>query len=183
MPEQSSANSFAWPVAVLNGLQRLEKLLVLAAFLLLVVVVFADVVSRELSGAGLYWTSQIGVWANVLVVMAGFGLASADGAHLRPRFTDSWLPISWEPALCRAQHLCMALFCAAIGLLAARVVFTTWQLGEVSLELFMPVWPIQSFLPLAFAAATLRHLLYAFFPELRPGDSNAMTISLNEPRP
>jgi TRAP-type C4-dicarboxylate transport system permease small subunit len=180
MPEQTPAISPVWPVAVLNGLQRLEKLLVVAAFLLLVVVVFGDVVSRELTGAGLYWASQVGVWANVLVVMAGFGLASADGAHLRPRFTDSWLPRSWEPALCRAQHLCMALFCVAIGMLAARVVFGTWQLGEVSLELFMPVWPVQLFLPLAFAAATVRHLLYAFFPELRPGDSNAMTISIDE---
>jgi TRAP-type C4-dicarboxylate transport system permease small subunit len=182
MPEQSPAISPAWPGAILNGLQRLEKLLVVAAFLLLVVVVFGDVVSRELTGAGLYWASQVGVWANVLVVMAGFGLASADGAHLRPRFTDSWLPVSWEPALCRAQHLCMALFCLAISLLAARVVFGSWQLGEVSLELFMPIWPVQLFLPLAFMAATVRHLLYVFFPELRPGDSNAMTISLNEPR-
>jgi TRAP-type C4-dicarboxylate transport system permease small subunit len=183
MPEQSSSRSSSWQVAVLKGLQRLEKLLVVAAFLLLVVVIFADVVSRELTGAGLHWASQIGVWANVLVVMAGFGLASAEGAHLRPRFTDSWLPVSWEPALCRVQHLCMAVFCLAIGLLAARVVFVTWQLGEVSLELFMPVWPVQLFLPLAFAAATVRHLLYAFFPELRPDESNAMTMTVDESQP
>lgn len=182
MPERTMSSPSAWPSRILNGLQYLEKYLVIAAFLLLVVVVFADVVSRELTGAGLYWASQVGVWANVLVVMAGFGLASADGAHLRPRFTDSWLPISWEPALCRAQHLCMALFCSAIALLAARVVFTSWQLGEVSIALYLPIWPVQLFLPLAFTAATVRHLLYVFFPELRPGDNNAMTMTIDEPR-
>jgi TRAP-type C4-dicarboxylate transport system permease small subunit len=174
MPERAMSASSSWPARVLNGLQRLEKFLVITAFLLLVVVIFADVVSRELTGAGLYWASQVGVWANVLVVMAGFGLASAEGVHLRPRFTDSWLPVSWEPVLCRAQHLCMALFCAAIALLAARVVVTSWQLGEVSIALYLPIWPVQLFLPLAFAAATFRHLLYALFPELQPADSNAM---------
>lgn len=174
-----SSSSF-WPVRVLNGLQRLEKYLVIAAFLLLVTVVFADVVSREITGAGLYWASRLGLWANVLIVMAGFGLASSEGVHLRPRFTDSWLPASWEPLLCRLQHLCMALFCGAIGLLAVRVVFTTWQLGEVSVDLYLPIWPVQAFLPLAFATAFLRHLLYAFFPELRPADGNAMTTAVTE---
>ncbi len=179
MPEPQSGGR--WPAALLRGLQKFEKWLAVAAFALLVVVIFADVVSRELTGAGLYWASQVGVWANVIVVMAGFGLASAEGVHLRPRFTDQWLPHSWAAGLVTAQHACMAVFCALIGALATRVVLGSWELGEVSIDLFAPVWPVQLFLPLAFFAAALRHGLYAVFPALRPDDSSAMAMVTSEP--
>ena len=163
-----------WAARLLSGVQVAEKWLAGAAFVVLVLVVFADVLSREFTGAGLYWVSQVAVWANVIVVMAGFGLASAEGAHLRPRFADLWLPARWGPALATLQHLCMALFSGAFGLLAARVVAGSWRLGEVSIDLFVPIWPVQIFLPLAFLTAALRHAIYAFVPELRPADSSAL---------
>lgn len=165
---------------LLRMLERCERVLALAAFAVLVVVIFADVLSRELTGAGLYWASQVGVWANVIVVMAGFGLASASGAHLRPRFADGWLPAGWGPALMTLQHLCMAVFCVAIGVLAARVVAGSMQLGEVSIDLFVPVWPIQIFLPLAFFAAALRHGIYALSPALRPIEQSALAQDSRE---
>ena len=158
---------------ILARLNQFEKLLTIAAFIVLVLVVFADVVSREVQDAGLFWASQTGVWANVIVVMAGFGLASSAGAHLRPRFADQWLPASWHATIETLQHLVMALFCLSLGLLASRVVAGSWQLGELSLDLFLPVWPIQLFLPLAFLAGTLRHALYACYPSLRPIESNS----------
>jgi TRAP-type C4-dicarboxylate transport system permease small subunit len=161
MPEYFAARILAW-------LQRAEKLLAIVAFGILVLVVFADVVSRELTGAGLYWASQTGVWANVIVVMAGFGLASATGAHLRPRFADHWLPERWHATIETLQQFCMALFCLALGLLAGRVVLGSWRLGELSIDVFLPIWPVQLFLPLAFLAAALRHSLYAAYPGLRP---------------
>ena len=167
---------------ILARLNQFERLLIIAAFGVLVLVVFADVVSREVQGAGLFWASQTGVWANVIVVMAGFGLASSDGAHLRPRFADQWLPVSWHATLETLQHLVMALFCLALGLLASRVVAGSWRLGELSLDLFLPVWPIQLFLPLAFLAGTLRHGLYAFYPSLRPIESNSAVFVAGDDR-
>ena len=167
---------------LLKHLDRLERLLTIAAFIVLVLVVFADVVSREVQGAGLFWASQTGVWANVIVVMAGFGLASSAGAHLRPRFADQWLPVSWHATIETLQHIVMALFCLSLGLLASRVVAGSWQLGELSLDLFLPVWPIQLFLPLAFLAGTLRHGLYAFYPSLRPIESNSAAFVVGDDR-
>ena len=167
---------------LLQLLERCEKLLALTAFFVLLSVIFADVDSRELTGAGLYWASQVGVWANVIVVMAGFGLASASGAHLRPRFADSWLPERWQPRLLTLQHGCMALFCLLIGLLAARVVTGSFELGVVSVELFVPIWPVQLFLPLAFLMAALRHGVYAAYPALRPGEQNALAPAAKEER-
>ena len=146
--------------SILRLLQKLQTAIVLAAFAVLVLVVFADVVSRELTGAGLYWASQTGVWANVLVVMGGFGLASAAGGHLRPRFADNWLPATWSTAVACLQHVVMAAFCFAIGWLALSVTYETWELGEVSIQLMLPVWPVQLFLPAAFLCAGIQHIIY-----------------------
>ena len=79
----------------LNRLAVFERWITGSAFVLLIVIVFADVAVRELTGAGLHWARQAGVYANIFVVMLGFGLASASGSHLRPRFADHWLPASW----------------------------------------------------------------------------------------
>jgi TRAP-type C4-dicarboxylate transport system permease small subunit len=173
MPDSTAAGLLRW-------LSRAERWLVLSAFLVLVLVVFADVLSREIAGSGLYWASQTAIWANVLVVMAGFGLASAAGAHLRPRITDDWLPASWDPVLQFLQHLVMALFCGAIGALAAWVTYGSWQLGEISIDLLLPIWPVQMFLPLAFFSASLRHLLYAIYTDLRPPETGGLAVLASE---
>jgi len=163
---------------ILARLDQLQRGLCIVAFGVLIGVIFADVVARELTGAGLYWASQTGVWANVLVVMAGFGLASGSGAHLRPRFADSWLPASWAAQLGTLQHLCNALFCIAIGILAAGVVLETWRLGEIDIDLFLPVWPVQAALPVAFLLGGLRHFIYALVPRTRPGEVSALALGI-----
>ncbi len=97
----------------LRRLLKAEQWISCVAFAVLVTVIFADVLSRELTGSGMHWARQVGVYANIFIVMAGFGLASASGAHLRPRFADGWLPVSWNAALIRLQEGVMALFCLA----------------------------------------------------------------------
>lgn len=174
----SGAERVACRLLMLIG--RLEKVLCVTAFVLLVVVLFADVVSRELTAAGLHWASQIGVWANVAVVMAGFGLASASGAHLRPRFLDAFMPAGWDNLLGFVQHCVMALFCSAIGWVSLLVVTESFRLGEVEITLFWPVWPVQALLPLAFFAAAVRHLIYAIYPRQRPADTGAFDVSRSE---
>jgi len=157
-------------------ISRIEKALCISAFVVLVAVLFADVISREATAAGIHWAPQIGVWANVLIVMAGFGLASSSGAHLRPRFADEWLPERWHGVLLRVQHLLMAAFCLAIGSVSFQVVLGSWQLGEVEITLFLPIWPIQAMLPLAFFIGALRHSIFAWKPALRPDETGAFDL-------
>jgi len=178
MPE----HSLRLPRRILGVIGRVERGLCVAAFVVVVGVLFADVISREVTAAGLYWAPQVGVWANVIVVMAGFGLASAGGAHLRPRFADGWLPARWEPMVVTLQHGVTAAFCAAAAWLAAGVVLESWRLGEVSLDLFLPVWPVQLLIPLALGLATLRHSLYAVYAELRPAEAGLFAGARADPQ-
>lgn len=158
---------------LLRGLGRVERVITTTAFWALVALVFADVVARELTGAGLHWARQAGVYTNIVVVMLGLGLASESGAHLRPRFADHWLPRSWAPVLQRIQHALMAAFCLGFAAVALGMVLESVMLAERSAALRIQVWPIQSIIPLAFGIAFLRHGLYALFPALAPDDTVA----------
>ena len=157
--------------AFLRRLAQVESAITTGAFIALIVLVFADVASRELTGAGLHWARQAGVYANIIVVMIGLGVASDSGAHLRPRFADGWLPVAWAPVLVRMQHGLMSLFCLGFAAIALGVVLDSMVLGERSAALRVVVWPIQAVIPLAFFVAFLRHGLFAAYPSLAPAEA------------
>ncbi len=152
----------------LAGLERVERAVTFGAFGVLVVVVFGDVVSRETVGTGLHWARQVGVYANLFVILFGIGMASATGSHLRPRFADGWLPARWSGVLERMQDGGMALFCLGFAVIAARIAFDGYILDERSAVLGIVTWPFQAVFPLVFLFATFRHGVYACYPELRP---------------
>lgn len=158
----------ATAVAVLAAIGRVERFMTLAAFTVLIAVVFADVVSRELAGRGLHWAMQAGVYANYVVVLFGLGIASASDAHLRPQFADRWLPARFEPWLRRLPDAGMALFSLGFAVVAVDVVAVTRELGDRSAVLGNLIWPLQALLPIVFALAAVRHSLYAGWPSLRP---------------
>lgn len=156
---------------LLARLERLERAVTFGAFCVLVTVVFGDVVSRETVGTGLHWARQVGVYANLFVILFGIGVASAGGAHLRPRFADGWLPARWSGALDRLQDGGMALFCLGFAVIAAGIAFEGLVLDERSAVLGIVTWPFQAVFPLVFGFAAFRHGAWAWFPELRPAQS------------
>ncbi len=99
----------------LQPLGRMERVITTTAFALLIATIFLDVFSREITGVGLHWARQAGVYANIIVVMFGLGLASAGGNHLRPRFADNWMPARWNPIIIRLQDGLMSMFCLVAG--------------------------------------------------------------------
>ena len=158
-------------------LYEVERAIACAAFALLVVVIFSDVMIRVISGSGLYWARQIGVYANIIKVMFGIGLASAANSHLRPRFADGWLPKSWGPFLDHFSEVLMTLFCLVFAVVAFDLVRETYLLEVRSVVLRIIVWPIQGVIPLVFALATVRHGLYARWPDLKPPEQGALADS------
>lgn len=154
--------------ALLSAVGSAERAITFCAFLVLIAVLFGDVVSRELTGAGIIWARQVGVYANLFLTLVGIGVASAEGAHLRPRFADRWLPAAWDPALERLREVLMAAFCVAFAFLAALAVAETRALGERTAMPAWLVWPFESVIPVVFLVAGLRHGLYACWPALSP---------------
>ncbi|MCK6370319.1 MAG: TRAP transporter small permease [Gammaproteobacteria bacterium] len=162
------------PVAMLLGaLGRFERAVTFIAFMILCAVLFADVLSRELTGAGLTWARDVGVLANLVVTMVGFGIASAHAAHLRPRFGDRWLPAAWTPVLDTLREALMAAFCLAFATVGTAAVLETAALAESLPVLRWPAWPFQLVIPVVFALAALRHAALAIRADLRGGSGDA----------
>ena len=152
----------------LKLLTTFEKSITFFAFLVLVSVMFTDVAMREITGTGLHWSRQVGVYANLFVVMFGLGVASSEGAHLRPKFADSWLPKTMEPVLIRLQEGFMSLFCLLFAIIAFQVVAETFRDDVQSIVLRMAIWPFQMVIPIAFLIAAMRHSIYTVHPKYRP---------------
>ncbi len=147
---------------------RAERLLVSFSFAAMTLIIMADVLLREATGTGIAGAPRVAVYAMIITTMISFGLASQSGRHLRPKFADSWAPVSWEPLIERLQEWLTAAFCLTFAVVATGVVFQTWALGETSRMLGIPIWPMQSVIPLAFYVATLRHSIFALYPALKP---------------
>ena len=154
----------------LRYLNIFERNVTFLAFAALVIVMFSDVAFREITGTGLHWSRQVGVYANLFVVMFGLGVASSEAAHLRPKFADNWLPKSLDPILNRIQEGLMCLFCIMFSVIAFQVVIETFRDDVQSMVLRVAVWPFQMIIPTAFFLTSVRHLIYTINPDLRPGE-------------
>lgn len=165
-------------VRLLAVLRTGEVLLTTGAFAVLVVVIFADVAWRWLTGSGIIWAREIGVFANIVLTIIGIGIASADGTHLRPRFFDRLFPASWDGALTRIQESLTALGFAMLAWIAILVVRETIELQDRSIVLRWMIWPVQLCLPLAFLLGTLRHGIFAACPALRPMERDEATVEV-----
>lgn len=159
---------------ILTIIRRIELVIASSAFLLMVVVAFSDVALRELTGTGLDGAREAAVLLMILLVMSGFGLATASGRQLRPRFADGLVPEAWRDGVQRFGDLLSAAIFLLLACLAALFALESWQLAETTPVLRLPTWLIQLVFPLAFGQAMLRHLVYFARPELRPADDIAI---------
>ena len=146
----------------------LETAVLLTAFATLILVTFADVALRTITGSGLLWSRDVGIYANIWLSMLGIGIASSQGSHLRPRFMDSWVRASWDSWLPRVQELLTAAGFLLLAVIATRVVADTRQLGDNNSVLRWPIWIFQLCMPIALGFATFKHALFALYPVLRP---------------
>jgi TRAP-type C4-dicarboxylate transport system permease small subunit len=160
----------------LEWLRRLERWACALAFGVMVGVLAWDILGRELLGGGKIWARPVAVYANVFLAFIGMGVASAHGAHLRPRVFDRFVPASWNGLFDRFTDLGFALFAGGAAWLCWRMLQESIELAETDTVLPWPIWPFQGFLVAGFLLALVRHGLYALYPALRPaaqGGENA----------
>lgn len=168
---------------LLDAFRASEVFITAAAFAVLILVIFADVVVRRVTGSGIIWAREVGVFANSVLCVLGIGIASASGAHLRPRFVDGWLPHGWSDGITRVQEALTAVAFAILAWLSIVVLRDTIALGDRSEVLRILVWPIQLCLPLAFGLAVLRHGIYAWRLDLRPSERGEADVQASETLP
>ena len=153
------------------------------------VALIGDVLGRELLGliyrafdfkgqAGVYAAQKMSVHVLVVGSFAGVGIATATGSHLLPRIGFGWVPVAWGPVMDRLADLITGVF--FVGVAWYGWVYVRSSMGaDLRAQAFnIPIWPIQSAIPLGFLSAGLR---YIFFRSGRPC-ARCRRSSRSEPR-
>ncbi len=153
---------------LIDRINSAEKWLAVIAFVIMLGAIGADVIGRELLSQGIFGSVRVAVYALILCAMAGFGIATATGSHLRPRFADRLVPAPLQPSALRLGQVISAAILLVLAWAAWEMVAFTRLIEERDIALDTLVWPVQLTLPVAFALSALRHLFYATFPALMP---------------
>lgn len=152
----------------LRWLNRAERVAMGAALLGMAGTLLVVVLGRETFGVGIFGADQFATWLMMWAAFLGFGVAAADGAHIRPRFADRWLPEPWRPAAERAGRWVSALILAVLTGAAIAFVHDSWIYGERGTVLDWATWPIQAAMPLGFGLTAIRAVVWAIRPDLAP---------------
>lgn len=150
-----------------------ERWVLAVGYVLMTGLLLIDTLGREFFGKGLFGANIYATNALIFAAMAGFGLATASGRHLRPRVADKAIPAAWRSAAARAGQIASGAILAAIAFAAAQFVWATWDFGESNQVTGLPLWPIQMALPIGFGLSALRHFAYAAWPDLAPAEAVA----------
>ncbi|WP_180898114.1 TRAP transporter small permease [Martelella soudanensis] len=154
----------------LKVISTIEKAIVILTFSAVLAALSMDVIGREVFAQGLFGSVKFAVYALILCAMAGFGLATASGAHLRPKFLDFVTQGRAEMPARRAGRVASAAILLFLAWGALNMVLFSRMIGDRDLTLGWLIWPVQMVLPVAFVISALRHLIYAAFPELGPAE-------------
>lgn len=157
--------------SLIEFILRVEKWIAFAAFALMLCALAADVIGREVFGHGVFGAVKFAVYVLIYCAMAGFGIATATGSHLRPQFLDNAVPKALVvPAMRLGQFIS-----AAILLVLASAGLTFVGLGmmleERDVTLDVLIWPVQMAIPVGFALSALRHIFYGIWLDLLPAGS------------
>lgn len=167
-------------VGLLRGWHRIECWIAVLAFSFIALVLMIDVLGREFYGpvmglmgiqigaTGLFGSQKLAVFALVIGSFAGIGIATATGVHLVPRVGFSWVPKRWGPTMDRLADAITGLFLLGVTWYGVVFVLASKQSGVLAAVINISAWPIQMAIPLGFASAALRYLLFATWPALRP---------------
>src|SRR6185436_2154896 len=140
-----------------------------AILMVLMLVTFADVVSRYLLNWPLRGAFEATELMLLVLIFAGLPLVSHADEHVTMDFIDRALPLAATRTLIRIVH----------ALCAAAMFFLAWQVwikagkisgyGDTTDVLRVPVGPFVYFMTAAIALTGLVHVLRVFVPGMRRG--------------
>ncbi len=158
---------------------RIECVLAVAALSLVGLLLIIDVGGRELlapllrsmgvtvGATGIPGGQKIAIYALVIGSFCGVGIATARNAHLVPQVGFGWTPARYAPLVDRFADLLTGVFLLVVAWYGLTFVWSSMASGMRAPVLDWPVWPFQLAIPIGFASAAGRYLLFARWPGLK----------------
>ncbi len=137
---------------------RLELALVVLSVALMMVTAFAQIVLRNVMGAGLSWSEPLVRYLVLWVGFIGASLATREGRHITIEVIGLRPSARGRRCLAAVSQMCAMIVCALMAWAAVKFVHDDAQIGHRTF-LNLPTWILESIIPAAFAVMSLRFLL------------------------
>ena len=154
--------------SIVTGITRTEKVIAFVAFILILGALAADVFGREIIGKGVFGAVKFGVYALIFCAMAGFGIATATGSHLRPKFLDKLVPYALEPLALKLGQFVSASILLTLAYAGLTFVELGVMLEERDVTLDVLIWPVQLAIPVGFVLSAIKHIIFGIWLDLLP---------------
>jgi len=155
----------------LHLLQKTERWIAATAFGLMTFLVLADILLREAFKHSFPVGPKVAIDLMIWGGFLGAAITSGKGTHLKAEVASKIWPKKVKPLVDQVSEALTALFCAGMAWLAFQYVSQSFEMGEVGVVTRIPVWISQAVLPWAFVSMTVRHLIFAIVPSLKPTPS------------
>lgn len=157
--------------SLIDWIVRIEKWIAFVAFVLMLGALAADVIGREVFGHGVFGAVKFAVYVLIYCAMAGFGIATASGSHLRPKFLDKAVPEALTSVALRLGQFASAAILLMLASAGLTFVGLGMMLEERDVTLDVLIWPVQLAIPIGFTLSALRHIFYGIWLDLLPAEN------------
>lgn len=119
-----------------------------------------QILLRNLFDSGILWIDPLLRMVVLWLGLTGAAAAARQNKNIRIDLVNRYLPSTWNKSVSSLCHGFTAAVCAIIGWHASRMVMFEIEFGETDF-LDIPVWILQSVIPLSFAVIALVYLVSA----------------------
>ena len=148
---------------------RIEEILCMVCTVVMTVLVFANVLSRDVFHNSLSFSEEITTYLFVLLSLMGTAIAARRRAHLGLSILTDAVPPAVRKVLHVVGFVIGALFSAALFYYGVLMVINQYNLGMETSAMQWPEWIYATFVPFGAFFITLR-FLQAAVQELRADD-------------
>ncbi len=144
-------------------LLKTEKLLLVVLVLSMIGIAVAQILLRNLAGAGLLWADGYTRTSVLWLALLGAMLASRRQRHLAIDVLVRYLPSRWRPIALRVRLLATAVVCFVAAWFSVGFVAQEYGVGDMAFA-DVPGWWCQAAIPFAFTVIGLRYGAASFLP-------------------
>lgn len=149
--------------SLLSLMLKLESAVGALSILFIALFVISDVLSREIFNVGFSWAQKTSVYLMLWAGFLGAAITASKAAHLRPQVGDK----VWKNHLVlfiRVQNILQLFFSLLMTYASYQYVNESFEFGDRSVSLDLPLWIIQLVIPYGFLSIGLRSFYFLLYP-------------------
>jgi C4-dicarboxylate transporter DctQ subunit len=137
-------------------LSRVEEFLLGILLTTASLVLFANVVARYVFNWGFPWAEELVRYEIIWMVFLGGSIAARQGLHIGVDILVRFAPVPLRKPISILINTISLAFCALIVYYGSSLIYQTRMFGQVSPALQVPMWMVQTAIPLGAGLMALR---------------------------